>query len=445
MGQQILLKFAKLVQPRNYDFETYPPIFDTIRKALYAEAYLRRCRDRFVEMIWKNGFDFVGKNKIAVQYIRMRFREIAKATSKPTYSLFEELTSNLVLYYNSFIIKVRDQKASSGKPIKYFGKLLKPVAGYFIANPVYMSAMIQKDRATGQRTLIGWRYKTSEVDKNILPSDVIHFVMDPESDIVFSIPPSASVIDDIRALRRMEENVEILVFQHAIPFFHYKVGTDAQRGTNDEVADAELKVLNMQAQGMLVTTERHKIEAVGAGRDVLDATKYLEYFKNRIVVGLGQSLSNIGEGAGVNRSTSITMTKSVLDAATRFQNVIESYINDFMIDELLMEGGFDVFNVKNKVEIYLPCIDIDEKLRKEFHTLSLYQGNLLDEDEARREIGREPIVDRSKTYFELVVKPKAIIQALDEPFLASGGSVANREAPSNQHGVKKVGTKARAD
>ena len=125
---------------------------------------------------------------------------------------------------------------------------------------------------------------------------------------------------------------------------------------------------------------------------------------------------------------------------------IKTFIDDFMINELLEEGGFNIFDEKNKVELYIPEIDLDDKIRKEFHIMSLWQQNLLTESEARKELGRDPYTDadRKLTYFELITKPRAIIQAVDEAYLAGGtlltpGAIANKAIPANQFGGKKSG------
>ena len=134
LAAKIYFTYKKYIQQRNYDLELPDVKFKTIEKALRVESYLRRSKDRYIELIWKNGYDFIGKNKRAVNYIKRRFKEISYVTSKPTKLLFEEITEQLIPYYNSFILKVRNANSSSGNSRKYFGKVVQPVAGYFIVD-----------------------------------------------------------------------------------------------------------------------------------------------------------------------------------------------------------------------------------------------------------------------------------------------------------------------
>ncbi len=451
--------FRKVTQKRNYSLE-YPDVkLTTIKAALKVEGYFRRAKDRYIEMIWRNGYDFIGKNKRAVKYVKRRFEEIAYITQKPTNVLFEEICEQLVPLYNCFIYKVRKEGSSSGRQRKYFGKKVNPVAGYFILDPTRVR--VKTDNNTGK--IIGYEYvdeawQVVEI-RNIDWRDLVHIAIDKAPGAFYGEPAAATILDDIRALRRMEENVEILVFQHTIPLYHYKIGSPEKPTQPGEVETTRTEVESMLTQGMLITPDRHDITAIGVQREALNVENYLEYFKARILTGLGHSTTSLGEGGGVSRATASVLEKAVLDAARRFQKVIKTYMDDFLIQELLLEGGFDIFDDEQRVELFIPEIDLDSKIRKEFHTLQLYQGNLLTEDEARKDMGRDSMTagDRKKTYFELVVKPRALILAVDEPWLATGGgkkstggaagntggSGANREAPQNQQGVKKVGTTAR--
>jgi hypothetical protein len=450
--------YKKFTQGRSVDLAEPDVTLTTIKNAIKVESYLRRCRDRYVELIWKNGYDFVGKNQVAVDYVKRRFKEIAYVTQKPTQKLFEDISSQLILFYNCFIYKARDQKSSSGKPRDFFNKTVQPVAGYYVWDCTKINIRIDQKK----RLITEYEYTDDRIGttyQTVVPfTDMIHMIIDKAVDGFFGVPAAISVLDDIRALRRMEENVEILVFQHTIPLIQYQVGTPEIPCQDGEIDMVRSEVENMVAQGMLVTPERHKIEAIGAQREALDVVPYLEYFKARILTGLGQSSVSLGEGGSSNRATAQTISQSVIDAAIRFQTSIKTYINEFMINELLMEGGFDVFsNDDNKVELFLPEIDLDSKIRKEYHCMQLYQGGLLDENEARVEIGRKPFEDAQRvfTYFELVTLPTIVAQAQAKATVAgaASGTSASRQAkqgasrsvPTNQYGTKKVGPNKRID
>jgi len=444
--KKLYIALKRYIQPRNYDLVSPDYDFDIIQQAFNVDSILRRARNRYCELIWENGYEIVGKNPKTVHYIKKRLKQIAMVTETPTEVLLSEISEQLVLFYNAIVVKVRSEASSGGRRrTTFYGKKLLPVGGYFVMETPAIKAVTSSE--TG--VLLGYNQELLyDRPKFYKKDDVIHITLDRQPEKLFGTPAVVAVLDDIRALRRMEENVEILVFQHAIPLIHYSVGTEEIPAEPDEITDAEVSVANMAANGMLVTPERHKLVAVGEGKSALRVDLYLEYFKSRIYLGLGQSAISLGE-AGSSRGAAIALNKAVLGAAKRFQKRIRVYVNEFIINELLEEGGFDSFNDANKVELYIPEIDVDDKIRKEFHTLAMFEGNMITEDEAREEIGREPFTDkdREKTYWRLVTLPRTILQSVDEPglqgplakklFGVSPKKISQTEEPKNQYGTKK--------
>jgi hypothetical protein len=180
------------------------------------DGYFRRMVDKYVDLIWRNGYEFIGDNKRATNYIKARFEQISQVTEVPTRQLLEDLSQNLVLYSNSFILKARSEAASGGRPRETFdGRRLAPVAGYFCTDTPNMWIK----RNENGKVL---RYKQILPGKQpveFVPSNVIHIYYDKKPGTAFGTPVVTPVLADIEALRKMEENIELLVFQHAIPFF----------------------------------------------------------------------------------------------------------------------------------------------------------------------------------------------------------------------------------
>jgi hypothetical protein len=170
----------------------------------------------------------------------------------------------------------------------------------------------------------------------------------------------------------------------------------------------------------------------------------------------------------VSRASMSAVNKIILDSASRFQRRIKSYVEQFMLNELLEEGGFDSFDEANKVELFIPEIDLDDKIRKEFHITSLWQANLLTEDESRQGLGRDPMnqSEFNKTFFAKITIPKieaqakaqaeaaAILAGVSEETSASkegeriGAPAPSKQAeqralPRNQYGTKRRGGEAK--
>jgi len=459
--KKIYAKFKSVLQvDRNYEYVEPPETLVTINKAYKVEGYFRRAVDRFVELIWKNRFEFNGSSKPAREYIQKRFSQISQVTDTPTEELFDTIAQHLVKYYNCFILKIRNEKASGGrKRTTFYGKELKPVAGYFIAEPTNMVARRDRENKRikywenfNDRGVVIGRYTTE---------DIIHITMNRQQNELFGQAAAINVLDDIRALRRMEENVEILVFQHAIPLIQYKVGNEEDGPMEGEVEDIQAEIDNMLVNGLLVTDGRHEIKAIGVRGDALDIDKYLDYFRSRIMVGLNHAPSSLGFGSEGTSSMNV-INKMILDTAARFQRRIKSHVEQFMISELLEEGGFDSYDEKNKVELFIPQIDLDDRIRREFHISSLWQSNLLTEDEARISLGKDPMTqgEFAKTFFSKITLPKIEVQAQaqaeaaiavaaaapDSPATGEGKTIgapgttaaaSNKEIPKNQFGAKR--------
>lgn len=430
-----------------------------IANALDTESILRRSVEKYVELIWKDGFSFVGKNPATLTYIKRRFEEMAVVTGTPTQQMFEDVAQQLVAYANVFVSKARSRVNSTGSIRTTFdGIKLDPIAGYFVEDSTSME-IARKDNGT----VVRYRQWIPGVARRPewSPRNMIHMYYSRKAGLAFGTPLSIPVLDDIRALRRMEENVELLVFQHAIPLFHYKIGTETMPSNPTEVQNVQSVIENMPTHGAIVTPERHEIKAIGVDRQALDVEPYLEYFKKRIFGGLGMSPLAFGDGNTSNKSTSQTLDRQMQNTTEKFQMIIKNFIDEFMIKEILCEGNFafDTVDDEDMVHLFIPEIDADEKRAKENHALAMYQGNVWTEDETRIEMGRE-ILDpqtRLNTHFELIDKPKAIIQALDESFTEgakqaqkvntratlqkiskaekSRNSTTNRNQPRNQFGV----------
>lgn len=465
----------ELYTPAEYNLSTVANAFDT-------DSYFRRAVEKYVELIWKAGYSFYGKNPNAVTYIRKRFEQIAMVTNNPTDQLFRDISYQLVEFANVYVSKVRSEKASGGKIRKDFtGQELIPVAGYFVEDSVSMYLAVKmngdpigyKQMMRGVYAMLGSNTGGTPVgNKNTggensnyykiwKPWNMIHMVYSRKPGMRVGTPMVWPVMDDIRALRRIEQNVELLVFQHTIPLFQYIVGTDARPAQPDEIAAIKLVVERMPPNGCLVTPERHNIKAVGVEGALIDASKYLEYYKNRVLSGLGMSGVGMGEGGTSNKGTAVVLDKHLVNTALMFQQVFKMYVDEFMIKELLAEGGFDVsyINEDNKVGIHFPPIDTEEQRAKENHYAQMYTQYAITEDEMRKEFGREPIQDgeRHKDYFELVTKPlemikaklaqeTAVVAGQAKPVVTktpSGGSKVDRpknvgqakEMPTNQHGT----------
>lgn len=392
-------------------------IFDAPEYDLYeigriddVDSYVHQAFKKKVGLFLKEGFDYVGSNKKVVNYIKTRFQQIAIASNIAHNELIRRCAIQFIKKSNAFLIKVRDPEASGGKVRMDINEnLLDPVAGYF---PVPAETMEADVDISGKPTM--WRQRMPNgIIKEYLPQNVIHFTFDRKEGLIFGTPIITPVIDDIRALRKIEENIELLIYKHLFPMFQYIVGTETApaRVNEDGIPEVEIarqEIRFMPTEGGIVTPERHEIKMIGAESRALRAEAYLEHFKRRVFSGLGMSSVDYGEADTSNRSTADNMSRALVDDIKDFQDAFEVQWNHYVIGELLLESTFkeDLFSDENRVDLVFREIDIDKQIKVETHAADLYAKNATSYDELREAIGRDPMLIPEDPEDQDVVKYK---------------------------------------
>jgi len=102
-----------------------------IGRVVDTDSIPRQAFEKKTALMFKEGWNLVGKNPRTIQYVKTRLAQIAQASDIPTNTLFRNLGSSLVQKSNSFILKVRKVEASGGKVRNINNKTFKPVAAYF--------------------------------------------------------------------------------------------------------------------------------------------------------------------------------------------------------------------------------------------------------------------------------------------------------------------------
>lgn len=422
------------------DFEDAEWDFPEITNAYNTEAYVRQAVDKYTEMMFKADWDWVGKNPNAVEYVRMRFLMMAEATGIPTTQLFIEIAEDLVKYCNVTIAKARakDVNIFNGLQVQPVGDKL-PVAGYF---PLNLTGMTVKRDKNG--TIKQWQQELEGSDKPVKfkADDIVHIYYKREKGRAFGTPWLLPALEDIRSLRQIEENVLRLVYRHLHPMWHVQVGSDAEgmQGEGDEVDEVQAVVENMDVEGGLVTTNRVKIDAI-ASNNALDAQGYLAYFEKRVFTAMGVSELMMGRGGTASRSTGDNLSSDFKDRIKAFQKVMSTFITDKMVNEVLLEGGFDpILNPDDAVRFTFNEIDMDSRIKAENQAVYLYEHNAISESELRELLSRDPIEDgevRAGMHLQVVTLTTAAATA-EAKAAASPGTkeTDNKNKPTNQHGTK---------
>lgn len=412
-GRELASEFVKKVTYKeNGDTDFEDPDFDLedIQNGYNTDSYIRQGVDKYVDQIFKEGYNFFGTDANAVEYLKLRLAYIAEATSTPTNQLLMDIAEDIVKYGNCMVVKARNNDPNAlpqgAKVVGLYGK--DPVVGYFCANPVTM-----KCKRDEFGTVTEWQQDNDGGTQTFAPEDVVHFYYKREKGNAYGTSFLIPVLDDVRALRQAEENVLKMMYRNIYPFYHVAVGTEDQTGTSKEVDQLKEAIDGMDIEGGLVTTERVKITPIASDK-VIDAEPYLKYMESRVFSGMGIPEIMFGRGNTANRSTGDNMTSEMADRIRAICRVIEMFFNSFVIKELLMEGGYDpVINPDQAVEFKFNDNEVDVMIKKEVHAIYKYEHNAITEDEMRDELGMDPIPDgeREKMFVELITRENLRVEA----------------------------------
>lgn len=399
---------SRLVYKDNSDTSWEDPSFDleSIQTAYNTDSYIRQGVDKYVDQIFKEGYSFYGPDSNVVDYIKLRIQYIAEATQTPTGELLTGIAEDLVKYGNCMVVKTRSNDPNAfPQGVNLQGLDGKdPVAGYFFANAVSM-----KCTRDDYGTVTKWQQDNDKGQQEFDPQDVIHFFYKREKGNAYGTSFLVPVLPDVAALRQAEENVLKMMFRNIYPFYHIQVGTEETPGTKAEVDSTKEEIGSQDLEGMLISTERVNVKPI-ASDQVIDAEPYLKYMESRVFSGLGIPEIMFGRGNTANRSTGDNMTSEMSDRIRAIQRIMEMFINQFMIKELLMEGGYDpILNPDQVVEFRFTDNDVDVEIKKQVHAIYKYEHNAITEDEMRNELGMDPIPDgeRSKMFVELITRETA--------------------------------------
>ncbi len=423
-----------------------------IQIAQTTSSYFAKAVQKKTDRLLIAGWEFVGHNPDTVAYVRDRVKEMELATGRPFPLQMVQTAADLLRFSNCMWAKARNDKASSGKrrPIFAGGKIVDPVAGYFI---LPFETLEFKTKANGEIKRVR-QVNPSGRTKEFAPEDVVHFFRNKIPGFAIGTPEVTAVLDDISLLRRIEENVEELIESNLYPLFHYQVGSDAmpERYSPEGVKETDIikaTIEYMPAGGIYVSDHRHQITAIGSEGRALRVETYLEYFKKRVFAGLGMSGVDFGEGDSANKATADVLSKGAMQDIEALQKTLKYFIEFFIIREILLEGPFNFQTIPDQdmVEIKFGIVDKEVQSKLENQTIQLWQNNLINEGEARKDLGRMPVEDDflETTFFKKYEEPLALLKSMIAPDSAAGNALATSPQSSiTPQGVKKEAAAAKA-
>jgi hypothetical protein len=415
----------------NVDFFLSEYDLPTIANAIQLDGLLNRCVHIYVEQIMKNGYETVSRNEKVQKHIEKRLKEISLLTGISLHEVLTQATRQLVSYGNAFIIKVRSgTKSRFGKPYQLYGKIENPIVGLFVAEATTIEIGLNDG---GDVTQYKQKVRGQEVFYD--ERDVIHLAFNKIPGTLSGMSSILPILDDLRALRKLEEEIEILGFQYSIPLYLYKVGNKDIPPAPGEIEEVSSTVNSMPTYGMLVVPGHHTIEVPSNNNTPVDILEFANHFKGRIFAGLGISPIAMGQVETSNRNTSETLDASMQTVTKSYQAILKNKIELCLLDELVLDGKFDL--LLEDVEFNFPEIDLEQQIKYETHIIQKWQNNLISLEESRNEMNYDRKLDEKRTNLQLVEMKKLEAQGeIDSKLAKTKANTSNKVAPANQHGKK---------
>lgn len=370
---------------------------EEIRMASEADSYIKSALMKYSYMLFKAGYLLKSDNEKASDYIKTRFYIMSFSTNKPIDILFQEIGDDLIKYSNAFLVKSRVKQIMPGIQAKGFYKN-DPIGGYFRMDPASVS--VERDD-TGM--IKKYVQTVDGNEKKFDPADVIHFYLDKEAKNAFGTPRIIAALEDVKLLRRIEGNVVSMIYRFAMPLFQWVVGLPQTgfQATDKEIDQVKGEIENMALDGSVVTNEKTSIKVVGAEGSALNAEGYLKYFEQRVFSALGVSESQMGRGGAKQDADS--MESQAHDTVKHIQKTFSLFAENFIINEILLEGGFNpVLDPSDRVSFEFNEINIETKIKVENHEMAKFQSNMITFEEMRREIGVKETADEERLYKNMV-------------------------------------------
>lgn len=402
--------------------------------AIETEPYVARVVDQLRMGVLQRGCDFVSPNPEYAQYIRKRFFEMEVVSKYTLRDHISALVAHTMLQGQGFITVIRNERASSGKEwTRFDGRIFKPIAALEIQDTTTMRINYdyQKNQLKSYyqlkgtnvgndgRTLLQFgngffsfgsgKKRNNSAMVEWLPDDVVHMRWMPLAGKIWAMPPFLPVIDDILALREIEESVQLLIYQYGHPILHGTVEMLDPDAKEIAINRITASLSAVEGNGALVTGSEVEFNMIGSEGKAIQLEGYLQYFKSRVLSGLYTSGISMGEGNSANRNSAAIIDKRQQEVIRELQTLLIDAFQP-ILDALLMEAGATLHDIfQNRVSLWFPDPDISTKITNEQHTMLLYQSNCITETEMRKELGRQALSeeDRNDLYAALVTEAAA--------------------------------------
>jgi len=423
----------------------------SVFKLLKYEPYFLKATQKKLGLLVKSGFQINSDNDNIKKYIDTRFSLMFLQTGCSLREIIHKLAYYLITCSNAFLIKVRDKNFQHATSYKLDGKEMHPVVGLFLAHPTSMKPRFKTQKmGKGKYKLVidKWVHFNSRGETaEFHPDDIVHFTTLREDGMIFGMPEVHPVIDDVRTLRKIEEDVQLLIYRDLFPVIHYSIENPSVIDHASGMTELDQAKHDMQSviqDGGIATDARHEIKFVGNEHKGIDAKPYLEYFQSRVFTGLGVSMADMGIGQDISGATASSMSKQLTDAVRYIQQELAQQFNELILTEMALQSpfGMSAVNDKSAPTLEFNETDIEWKIRQENHEADLFAKNVKTIDEVRAKLNVEELTDEQLTRtFQGLFGQLQVDQATEagEHLAKVGASAAPQTVKTATGGTKQVG------
>lgn len=375
----------------------------SVFKLLKHEPYFLKATQKKHGLLTKSGLSLHSDDDNKKKYINNRFKLMQLETGQSIDTIIKQLAFYMIICSNAFLIKTRSNDSKYGKTYKKDGKDILPISGLFTAHPTTLKPKFKyiKDstQKTGVRLILDKWVHTNRrgIQREFNPEDVEHFTLFREDGMLFGLPELIPVIDDIRTLRKIEEDIQLLIHRDLFPIIHYTIENpsviDHQSGLT-ELDRAQHDMKNIVQDGGIATDARHKIDFIGNQGKGIDVEPFLKYFQQRVFSGLGVSEVDLGIGSGTSNNTADNLSAQIIDSVKFIQQELSQQFKEKILDEIMLGSPYDdLYDMENEVKLLFQEIDLEWKIRSENHEADLYQKGVKTIHETRNKMGHKTISD----------------------------------------------------
>jgi hypothetical protein len=446
-------KADKLMQTTS-DFYLYK-----VEKYWENEALIYRIINKMVEMIMQSGFDLKCEDPQVLAKISAELKMVLRNSRFTWRSFCRKTTHDFCLYGNVFQNPEEDVEKKKWDGVRFFdpltisaivnkdsGELVQWVRRQVTRKRGDIEKLIRKVTPGKIQTALT-RYfsfiprvitlRAIDEDEKLDLDEVIHIGYMELHQTAISIPPLYPVLEDVLTLRSVEDDISLNSFQYGHPFLHATIDrTDMTREElNDESSLLRDSIQNMEGNGMLVTSDKVKVELKGPQGAFPNLIQYHELFIKRIEKGSGMPDLFTGEGAGVGRQTSDTVEKSVFGMLMDMGQTIAEGLQEF-VDIVYNRNVLGLTEEKwrdtTPITIVFNNPNTVEDRADQQHAILVFQGGGIKHSEFRQLLGLpvDPTF-ANKYFFEIQSEFK-----MQQDEAAAAAKAKSQQTASNQHTTK---------